>query len=66
MIDTILPGYRCLQYLRAHHHVHVCVHVVVVVVVVVIIVVVVIVVVVDCRYDVDNGVEERHGKGQES
>ena len=31
-----------------------------------VVVVVVIVVVVDCRYDVDNGVEERHGKGQES
>ena len=32
----------------------------------VVVVVIVIVVVVDCRYDVDNGVEERHGKGQES
>ena len=53
-------------YLRAHHRVHVCVHVVVVVVIVVVIVVVVIVVVVDCGYDVDDGVEECHSKGQES
>ena len=67
---TLVPGVmdewgRTNGHLHAHHWIHVCVHIVVVVVIVVVIVVVVVIVIVDRRYNVDNGVEQRHGEGEE-
>ncbi len=56
---------RALDFsLHAHNVVHVEIHIVIVVVIVVVVVIIVIIVVVDGGNYVDNGVEERHGKGE--